>query len=41
LETVEAVNFPEEENGEAAKEDLHPLVIQSSSEDSDDDYIPG
>jgi hypothetical protein len=38
LETVEAVNFTEEDNVEAVEEGVHPLVIHSSS-DSDDEYI--
>jgi hypothetical protein len=39
LEAVETVNFSEEDGGEAAENNIYPLVIYSSSEDSDGDYI--
>jgi hypothetical protein len=39
LEAVEAVDFSAEDDSEAADDIIYPLVIYSSSEDSDDDYI--
>ena len=39
LDSVEAVDFSEEDDSEAAENNIYPLVIYSSSEDSDGDYI--
>ena len=39
LEAVEVVDFSAEDGSEAADDNIYPLVIYSSSEDSDGDYI--
>ena len=38
-EAMEAIYFPEVDDGEESEENVQPLIIYSSSEDSDDDCI--